>query len=130
MQKYVETAAQGMEKASVSNQASAQVLDANRRIMEELEERMQDFVSCQKKTYQTMEQVRRLLADVAVAGENNNIYLSSGRTAQTTAGKENMEVRRLLKEQGERQEALLEEMNKTMKELSKGSQKGRFGIFR
>ena len=37
---------------------------------------------------------------------------------------------RLLKEQGERQEALLEEMNKTMKELSKGSQKGRFGIFR
>ena len=87
---------------------------------------MQDFVSCQKKTYQTMEQVRRLLADVAVAGENNNIYLSSGRTAQTTAGKENMEVRRLLKEQGER----LEEMNKTMKELSKGSQKGRFGIFR
>ena len=42
------------------------------------------------KTYQTMEQVRRLLADVAVAGENNNIYLSSGRTAQTTAGKENM----------------------------------------
>ena len=130
MQKYVETAAQGMEKASVSNQASAQVLDANRRIMEELEERMQDFVSCQKKTYQTMEQVRRLLADVAVAGENNNIYLSSGRTAQTTAGKENMEVRKLLKEQGERQEALLEEMNKTMKELSKGSQKGRFGIFR
>lgn len=130
MQKYVETAAQGMEKASVSNQTSAQVLDANRRIMEELEERMQDFVSCQKKTYQTMEQVRRLLADVAVAGENNNIYLSSGRTAQTTAGKENMEVRRLLKEQGERQEALLEEMNKTMKELSKGSQKGRFGIFR
>ena len=125
MQKYVETAAQGME-----NQASAQVLDANRRIMEELEERMQDFVSCQKKTYQTMEQVRRLLADVAAAGENNNIYLSSGRTAQTTAGKENMEVRRLLKEQGERQEALLEEMNKTMKELSKGSQKGRFGIFR
>ena len=41
-----------------------------------------------------------------------------------------MEVRRLLKEQGERQEALLEEMNKTMKELSKGSQEGRFGIFR
>ena len=34
-----------------------------------------------------------------------------------------------LKEQGERQEALLEEMNKNMKSISK-NQKGRFGLFK
>ena len=130
MQKYVETATQGMEKVSAANQAGEDVLRANQKLVEELDAKLKDFVSYQKMTYQTMDEVRKLFADIAVQKDNNNIYLSAGKTSQNAAQKESMEeVRRLLEEQGERQEALLEEMNKNMKSISK-NQKGRFGLFK
>ena len=130
MQKYVETATQGMEKVSAANQAGEDVLRANQKLVEELDAKLKDFVSYQKMTYQTMEEVRKLFADIAVQKDNNNIYLSAGKTSQNAAQKESMEeVRRLLEEQGERQEALLEEMNKNMKNISK-NQKGKFSLFK
>lgn len=130
MQKYVETAAQGMEKVSAANQAGEEVLKANQKLVEELDAKLKDFVSYQKMTYQTMEEVRKLFADISVQKDNNNIYLSTGKLSQNAAQKESVEeVRRLLEEQGERQEALLEEMNKNMKSISK-NQKGRFGLFK
>ena len=130
MQKYVETATQGMEKVSAANQAGEDVLRANQKLVEELEAKLKDFVSYQKMTYQTMDEVRKLFADIAVQKDNNNIYLSAGKTSQNAAQKESMEeVRRLLEEQGERQEALLEEMNKSMKNISK-NQKGKFSLFK
>ena len=125
MQKYVETATQGMEKVSAANQAGEDVLRANQKLVEELDAKLKDFVS-----YQTMDEVRKLFADIAVQKDNNNIYLSAGKTSQNAAQKESMEeVRRLLEEQGERQEALLEEMNKNMKNISK-NQKGKFSLFK
>ena len=134
MQKYVESAAAGMEKVSAANQASEEVLKANKQVVEELSAKLDEFVSYQKVTCQTMEEVRRLFADMSAEKDNGNIYLSSGRGSQTAAvqaQKESMEeVRRLLEEQGERQEALLEEMNKNMKGISKNTQKGKFGLFR
>ena len=134
MQKYVESATAGMEKVSAANQASEDVLKANRQVVEELNAKLEEFVSYQKVTCQTMEEVRRLFADISVEKEDSNIYLSSGRGNQTAAvqtQKESMEeVRRLLEEQGERQEALLEEMNKNMKGISRNTQKGKFGLFR
>lgn len=131
MQKYVETAAQGMEKATFANQASAEVLKANRQVMEDLDAKMQEFASYQKMTYQTMEEVHRLFADISVVKENRDIYLSAGSKDQIALQKESMEeVRRLLEEQGERQEALLEEMNKNMKGISKNTQKSKFSLFR
>ena len=130
MQKYVETATQGMEKISAANQAGEDVLKANQKLVEELDAKLQEFISYQKMTYQTMEEVRRLFADISVQKENSNIYLSEGRTGQGAVQKESMEeVRKLLEEQGERQEALLEEMNKNMKSISK-NQKGKFSLFR
>ena len=130
MQKYVETATQGMEKVSAANQAGEDVLRANQKLVEELDAKLKDFVSYQKMTYQTMDEVRKLFADIAVQKDNNNIYLSTGKTSQNAAQKESMEeVRRLLEEQGERQEALLEEMNKNMKNISK-NQKGKFSLFK
>ena len=130
MQKYVETATQGMEKVSAANQAGEDVLKANQKLVEELDAKLKDFVSYQKMTYQTMDEVRKLFADIAVQKDNNNIYLSAGKTSQNAAQKESMEeVRRLLEEQGERQEALLEEMNKNMKNISK-NQKGKFSLFK
>lgn len=44
---------------------------------------MKDFVSYQKMTYETMEEVRRLFADISVQKEDNNIYLSGGKSAQS-----------------------------------------------
>lgn len=130
MQKYVETATQGMEKVSAANQAGEDVLRANQKLVEELDAKLKDFVSYQKMTYQTMDEVRKLFADIAVQKDNNNIYLSAGKISQNAAQKESMEeVRRLLEEQGERQEALLEEMNKNMKNISK-NQKGKFSLFK
>lgn len=130
MQKYVETATQGMEKVSAANQAGEDVLRANQKLVEELDAKLKDFVSYQKMTYQTMDEVRKLFADIAVQKDNNNIYLSAGKTSQNATQKESMEeVRRLLEEQGERQEALLEEMNKNMKNISK-NQKGKFSLFK
>ena len=130
MQKYVETATQGMEKVSAANQAGEDVLRANQKLVEELDAKLKDFVSYQNMTYQTMDEVRKLFADIAVQKDNNNIYLSAGKTSQNAAQKESMEeVRRLLEEQGERQEALLEEMNKNMKNISK-NQKGKFSLFK
>ena len=36
----------------------------------------------------------------------------------------------LLEQQGDQQQALLEELNRNLRELTKGAQKGKFGIFR
>ena len=43
------------------NQAGKDVLEANRRLVEQLDAKMKDFVSYQKMTYETMEEVRKLL---------------------------------------------------------------------
>lgn len=134
MQRYVETASQGMEKVSAASQTGTDVLNANRQVMEELEKRLADFASCQDKTLQTMEEVRRLLTDISVTKENGNISLTGGQqnlNASRRADRQSMDrLYALMKEQGEKQEALLEEMNRNLRELSKTPQKGKFGLFR
>ena len=134
MQRYVETASQGMEKVSAASQTGTDVLKANRQVMEELEKRLADFASCQDKTLQTMEEVRRLLTDISVTKGNGNISLTGGQqnlNASRMADRQSMDrLYALMKEQGEKQEALLEEMNRNLEELSKTPQKGKFGLFR
>lgn len=132
MQKYVETAAQSMEKVSSASRISEDVLKANRRIAEEFDTKMQEFVEYQKLSYKTMDQVRRLLADVTVAKENKDIYLMAGQPSGMANGSREslMQLQSVLETQGERQEALLEEVSKNIKELSKAAQKGKFSFFR
>lgn len=134
MQRYVETASQGMEKVSAASQIGTDVLNANRQVMEELEKRLADFASCQDKTLQTMEEVRRLLTDISVTKENGNISLTGGQqnlNASRMADRQSVDrLYALMKEQGEKQEALLEEINRNLGELSKTPQKGKFGLFR
>lgn len=131
MQKYVETAAQGMEKAAFANQASADLLNANRQLMESLDAKMQEFIAYQKTTCKTMEEIHRIFADISVVKENSDIYLAAGQKDQPAWQKGSVEeMRRLLEEQGERQEAILEEMNKNMKGIAKNSQKSKFSLFR
>ena len=134
MQRYVETASQGMEKVSAASQTGTDVLNANRQVMEELKKRLADFASCQDKTLQTMEEVRRLLTDISVTKENSNISLTGGQqnlNASRMADRQSVDrLYALMKEQGEKQEALLEEINRNLGELSKTPQKGKFGLFR
>ncbi|MDC7289715.1 MotA/TolQ/ExbB proton channel family protein [Blautia schinkii] len=134
MQKYVESAAQGMEKATATNQLSGDLVKANKRIIEDFDLKMQEFVEYQKLAYKTMDQVRRLLSDITVAKENKDIYLMGGHLtsmAAQNANKETLEkVQDVLEAQGERQEALLEDMAKNIRELSKAAQKGKFSLFK
>ena len=127
MQKYVEAAAQGMEKISAAGKAGGSVMEANKRVVEEFDEKMQEFAEYQKKSYRTMEQVRRLLADISVSRNNGEIHLSAGKTARD----ENLEeLKEILAAQAEQQQGLMEDMAKNMRELSKAAQKGKFGLFR
>lgn len=129
MQKYVEAAAQSMEKVGSTGQVSAEVLKANKRVIETFDVKMQEFVDYQKLAYKTMDEVRRLLNDVSVVKENNDIYLVGGSSG--TGESETLEhVAELLEAQNERQQALLEDMAKNIRDLSKNAQKGKFSLFR
>lgn len=127
MQKYVEAAARGMENVSSAGKVSTDVLEANQRVVEEFDVKMQEFTEYQKKSYRTMEQVRRLLADISVAKNNGEIRLSTEKEKRNDSLEE---LKEILAVQAEQQQKLMEEMSKNIRELSKTGQKGKFGIFR
>ena len=116
-----------MEKISAAGKVSGSVLESNKRVVEEFEEKMQEFAEYQKKSYRTMEQVRRLLADISVSRNNGEIHLSSGKSARDESLEE---LKEILTAQTEQQQELMEELTRSMKEISKSAQKGKFGLFR
>lgn len=130
MKRYVEAAAHGMETVGEAGQVSSEVLEANKRMVEEFGRKMQEFTEYQRLSYQTMEQVRRLLADVSATGNSRDVYLTGGRSS-STAQKETLDkIQELLARQGENQEVLLEEIARNIKELNKAAQKGKFSLFK
>lgn len=128
MKRYVEVAAAGMENAGQSSQASAEVLKANRQLIQDFDTKMQEFSQYQKLSYQTMEQVRRLLTDVSLSGKD--LQLQSGRVDSVSQKASVDKIQRLLEEQGEAQKELLEDISKNIRELSKAAQKGKFSLFK
>ena len=127
MQKYVEAAAQGMDKITASGKRNAELAQANQQVVAEFDARLQEFMNYQKLSYKTMDQVRRLLADISAAGSSKNVTL----TARQMTQKQSFDkLEELLEQQGDQQQALLEELNRNLRELTKGAQKGKFGIFR
>lgn len=128
MKRYVEAAAAGMENAGQSSQASAEVLKANRQLIQDFDAKMQEFSQYQKLSYQTMEQVRRLLADVSLSGKD--LQLHSGRMDSVSQKASVDKLQRLLEEQGETQKELLEDISQNIRELSKAAQKGKFSLFK
>ena len=127
MQKYVEAAAQGMERISAAGKSNADVAAANRQVVEEFDQKLQEFAQYQKLSCKTMEQVRRLLTDISAAGSSDRVQLTAGRNLQ----KESLEkLQETMQTQSEMQQELLEEISKNIRELSKGVQKGKFGLFR
>ena len=115
-----------MEKASATSQVSGDLLKANKHVVEEFNTKMQEFVEYQRLSYKTMDQVRRLLTDISAAKDNSDIHLTN------VTAKENGtdSIEKVLEEQSARQEALLEEMSRNIRELSKAAQKGKFSFFR
>ena len=128
MKRYVEAATAGMENAGQSSQASADVLKANRQLIQDFDTKMQEFSQYQKLSYQTMEQVRRLLTDVSLSGKD--LQLQSGRVDSISQKASVDKIQRLLEEQGEAQRELLEDISKNIRELSKAAQKGKFSLFK
>ena len=128
MKRYVEAATAGMENAGQSSQASAEVLKANRQLIQDFDTKMQEFSQYQKLSYQTMEQVRRLLTDVSLSGKD--LQLQSGRVDSVSQKASVDKIQRLLEEQGEAQRELLEDISKNIRELSKAAQKGKFSLFK
>lgn len=127
MQKYVEAAAQGMDRISAAGRRNVELAQANRQVVAEFDARLQEFMNYQKLSYKTMDQVRRLLADISAAGSDKTVTLSSGQLTQ----KQSLDkLEELLEQQGEQQQLLLEELNRNLRELTKGTQKGKLGIFR
>ena len=128
MKRYVEAATSGMENAWQSSQASAEVLKANRQLIQDFDTKMQEFSQYQKLSYQTMEQVRRLLTDVSLSGKD--LQLQSGRVDSVSQKASVDKLQRRLEEQGEAQKELLEDISKNIRELSKAAQKGKFSLFK
>lgn len=128
MKRYVEAATAGMENAGQSSQASAEVLKANRQLIQDFDTKMQEFSQYQKLSYQTMEQVRRLLADVSLSGKD--LQLHSGRMDSVSQKASVDKIQKLLEEQGEAQKELLEDISRNIRELSKAAQKGKFSLFK
>lgn len=127
MQKYVEAAAQGMDQITASGKRNAELAQANQQVVAEFDARLQEFMNYQKLSYKTMDQVRRLLADISAAGSSKNVTLTAGQMTQKQSFDK---LEELLEQQGDQQQALLEELNRNLRELTKGAQKGKFGIFR
>ena len=127
MQKYVEAAAQGMDRISAAGRRNVELAQANRQVVAEFDARLQEFMNYQKLSYKTMDQVRRLLADISAAGSDKTVTLSSGQLTQKQSFDK---LEELLEQQGEQQQLLLEELNSFLRELTKGTQKGKLGIFR
>ena len=123
-QKYVETAASSIERVGATGQASADLIQANSKMAEQFTAQMEDFAQYQRLSYKTMEQVRKLLSEVTAANTRDVSLIASGRNDSVE------KLGNLIAQQNEGQQALLEEINKNMKELSKAAQKGKFGLFR
>ena len=73
---------------------------------------MEDFAQYQRLSYKTMEQVRKLLSEVTAANTRDVSLIASGRNDSVE------KLGNLIAQQNEGQQALLEEINKNMKELS------------
>lgn len=127
MQKYVESAAKGMEQVASVGKGNANVAQSNLQVVETFNQKLQEFIQYQQLSFKTMEQVRRLLSDISVSGNGADVQLTGGMNLQ----KDYMDdLVQTVKIQGEHQEELLEEISKNIRDLSKGVQKGKFGLFR
>ncbi len=128
MKRYVEAAASSMENISTESAGGVQVVEGGKKVVESFEEKMKEFNQYQQLSYQTLEQVQRLLSDISAAG-TGDVYLKGGRNQELNQQRSLDRIHQLLEEQGEREQAVLEEINTNLKEYAKTSSKGKFNLF-
>ena len=126
MQKYLEGASVSMEKASQTTELSQELIESNRRIAESFDESMKEYAQNQALTYKTMEKVRILLSDISAAKTTSDVVLVGNSSRSDSIA----HLERTLTEQNQNEQQLLEEMNQTLKDVSKNMQKGRLGLFK
>lgn len=127
MQKYVSAASVSVEGFAAASQHNSNLYEANERLVESYNERMQEFVQYQKLTAKTMEQVQNLLYNIVTAPESGQRTSIRNMAVNNSNRDLLLDIKKTLEEQGARQEELLETMVAYMKEGSR--RKGR-GIFR
>ena len=137
MRQYVDSAAEGMKTAADSNKISAELLREDKKMIGNFETKMREFTESQKMVSATLDEVRRLLSEIKTAKNNRDIHLVAGQPWGYGSGAGVQELKEkldsledLLDGQGARQEALLDEIERSIREMTKVAQKGRFGLFK
>lgn len=128
MQKYVSAASVSVEGFAAASQHNSNLYEANERVVQSYNERMQEFVQYQKLTAQTMEQVQNLLYNIVTSPDETHRTNIRNMAINNSNRDMLIQIQKTLEEQGSRQEELLETMVQYMKESTRSGKKGK-GIF-
>ena len=128
MQKYVSAASVSVEGFAAANRHNSNLYEANEKVIQSYNERMQEFVQYQKLTAQTMEQVQNLLYNIVTSPDETHRTNIRNMAINNSNRDMLMQIQKTLEEQGRRQEELLETMVQYMKESTRSGKKGK-GIF-
>ncbi len=128
MQKYVSAASVSVEGFAVASQHNSNLYEANERVVQSYNDRMQEFVQYQKLTAQTMEQVQNLLYNIVTSPDETHRTNIRNMAINNSNRDMLIQIQKTLEEQGSRQEELLETMVQYMKESTRSGKKGK-GIF-
>lgn len=128
MQKYVSAASVSVEGFAAASQHNSNLYEANERVVQSYNDRMQEFVQYQKLTAQTMEQVQNLLYNIVTSPDETHRTNIRNMAVNNSNRDMLMQIQKTLEEQGSRQEELLETMVQYMKESTRSGKKGK-GIF-
>ena len=133
---YMKTA-DGMKAVADSNRISEELLREDKKMIEDFEARVKEFTESQKMVNSVLDEVRRLLSEIKTAKNNRDIHLIAGQPwgYGSNAGIQELKdkltgLEDLLEGQGARQEALLDEIERSIREATKAAQKSRFGLFK
>lgn len=128
MQKYVSAASVSVDGFAAASQHNSNLYEANERLVESYNDRMQEFVQYQKLTAKTMEQVQNLLYNIVTAPDDTHRTNIRNLAVNNSNRDMLMQIQKTFEEQGARQEELMETMVSYLKEGTRMSKKGK-GLF-
>lgn len=128
MQKYVSAASVSVEGFAAASEHNSSLYDANRKVVESYNERMQEFVQYQKLTAQTMEQVQNLLYNIVTSPDETHRTNIRHMAVNNSNRDMLLQIQRTLEDQGAKQQELLETLVELAKDNSRPNKKGK-GLF-
>ncbi len=138
MKRYVEAAGVAVDHINAAEEVSYQVQQENKRLIEDFNNNMKEYAEYQKRSYQTMAQVQRLLSDIqavqtegtAHSADGSQVKLQAGRSEKTQQQEAIRRLQRVMEQQNNEQTQLLQEIADNIDELTHQAQKGKFNIFK